>query len=56
MTAQSTQPQPGASKVVPIPTRPAQASPAKSTSPGQLTPISTVESHPADEPGYGHGV
>ena len=57
MTAQSTQPQPKPSNVVPMATRPAQASPAKSTgSPGQLTPISTVESHPADEPGYGHGV
>ena len=57
MTAQPTQPQPKPSNVVPMTTRPAPASPAKSIAPaGQLTPISTVESHPADEPGYGHGV
>ena len=54
MTAQSTQPQPKPSNVVPMTTRPAQVSPAKS--PTSPVHISTVESHPADEPGYGHGV
>ena len=55
MTAPSAQPQPKSSNVVPM-TRPTQTSSAKSPTSATLTPISTVESHPADEPGYGHGV
>jgi len=45
--------QPRPSKVVPMTARPAQTQAPAKTSPGS---ISTVESHPADEPGYGHGV
>ena len=56
MTAVNTsEPQQRPSKVVPMTTRPAQPVPtaSKTSPPGT---VSTVESHPADEPGYGHGV
>jgi hypothetical protein len=41
------------SKVVPLSTRPAQPPVDRKSPPGQFT---TIETHPADEPGYGHGV
>jgi hypothetical protein len=52
--ANATQPQQKSSNVVPM-TRTAQqpASATKASPPGSLTP---VETHPPDEPGYGHGV
>ena len=56
MTAANvTQPQQKSSNVVPMTTRTAQqpAAASKASPPGSLTP---VETHPPDEPGYGHGV
>jgi hypothetical protein len=52
MTAPSSQPQ-KPSKVVPMNARPAQVPPLPSPT---ATSSTTVEPHPADEPGYGHGV
>ena len=53
--ANAGQPQQKTSNVVPMAVRPAQtpAPATKASPPGSLTPI---ESHPPDEPGYGHGV
>ena len=54
MTANPSQTQPRPSKVVPMTVRPTPPPVDRTVSPPGT--VKTDESHPADEPGYGHGV